>query len=378
MQRIHRFDYFRHVLLFVTLVATVGCSDRSPTKIGFIGGLSGHNADTGINGRNGASLAIELFNRAGGINGRAVILLEKDDAQSSEIAARSAEELAQEGVEAVIGPFTSSMAATIVPILEKKSIVVVSPTITSMAFFGRNDHLFRINRTTRDNTRDYATHMVRRGDRRISIAYDTRNKSFAASWIKEFEAVAAELGLTVVNAVPYESRQDTAFDQVVASMVAAKPDSLFFISGALDVPRLVQQARKLAPRMKLAASEWAGTEELLRFGGEIVEGLLIILNYDPTDQSPRYREFADAYFQKFRKAPGYSAAMAYDATTVVLSAMKQRSRGQSMKDAIAQSGPYEGVQQQIVFDANGDTQRKVYVTEVRHGRFVPIPLEAGK
>lgn len=35
-------------------------------------------------------------------------------------------------------------------------------------------------------------------------------------------------------------------------------------------------------------------------------------------------------------------------------------------------GPYQGLQQQISFDATGDTPRKVFFTEIRDGRFVPL------
>lgn len=56
----------------------------------------------------------------------------------------------------MIGPFTGGMAEAIVPITGKAGIFQVSPTITSMAFHGKDDNLFRINRTTRDNAQDYA------------------------------------------------------------------------------------------------------------------------------------------------------------------------------------------------------------------------------
>lgn len=72
----------------------------------------------------------------------------------------------QAGVGAVIGPFTSSMAAVIVPILGQAGIFEVSPTITSMSFHGQDGNLFRINRTTRDNARDYARTLVSLGQPR--------------------------------------------------------------------------------------------------------------------------------------------------------------------------------------------------------------------
>jgi branched-chain amino acid transport system substrate-binding protein len=348
------------------------CSKPEPIQIGFIGGLSDRNSDNGQSGQNGVILAVEQFNREGGLNGRTVELVSRDDAQDKVVAAKAASELVEARVEAVIGPFTSGMAAVIVPVTGQAGIFQISPTITSMDFYGKDDNLFRINRTTRDNAQDYAKVMLGRGQRHIAVAYDLRNKNFTESWLKEFRSAVTAAGAALAAEVPYESGADTPFDQVVQTMLRGKPDSLFFISGALDVARLAQQARKLAPKLPIGASEWAATEQLVELGGNVVEGLLIVQNYDHEDQSPRFREFSDAYFKRFQRNPGYSSVSAYDAATVVLTALKNRSKGESMKAAALRAGPYKGLQQQIVFDANGDTTRKVFFTEIRGGRYVQI------
>jgi branched-chain amino acid transport system substrate-binding protein len=350
----------------------VGCSKPEPIQIGFVGGLSDRNSDNGQSGQNGVILAVEQFNREGGLNGRTVELVSRDDAQDKAVAAKAASELVEARVEAVIGPFTSGMAAVIVPVTGQAGIFQISPTITSMDFYGKDDNLFRINRTTRDNAQEYAKVMLGRGQRHIAVAYDLRNKNFTESWLKEFRSAVTATGATLAAEVPYESGADTPFDQVVQTMLRGKPDSLFFISGALDVARLAQQARKLAPTLPIGASEWAATEQLVELGGNVVEGLLIVQNYDHEDQSPRFREFSDAYFKRFQRNPGYSSVSAYDAATVVLTALKSRNKGESMKAAALRAGPYKGLQQQIVFDANGDTTRKVFFTEIRGGRYVQI------
>ena len=136
------------------------------------------------------------------------------------------------------------MAEVIVPITGKAGVFQISPTITSMAFYGKDDNLFRINRTTRDNAQDYAKVMVGLGQRKIAVAYDTRNRNFTESWLNEFRTAIATEKAAVAVAVPYESATDTDFAQVIGQMLAANPDSLFFISGALDVARFAQAARE--------------------------------------------------------------------------------------------------------------------------------------
>lgn len=360
------------ILALLGALLLAGCGPQEPIRIGFIGGLSDRNSDNGQAGLNGIMLAVEEFNRAGGSDGRLVELIARDDAQNRETAAKSANELVAAKVEAVIGPFTSGMAEVIVPITGQAGIFQVSPTITSMAFYGKDDNLFRINRTTRENARDYAQVMVGRGQRRIAVAYDMRNRNFTESWLAEFRTAVDAQGAEIAVAVPYESSADTDFEQVVSQLLASRPDSLFFISGALDVARLAQQSRKLAPAMPIGASEWAATEQLVELGGTLVDGLLIVQNYDRDDVSPRFKAFSDAYLKRFSRTPGYSSVSAHDAATVVLAALKKRRGGQSLKAAALSAGPYQGLQQQIVFDANGDTQRLVFFTEIRSGRYVKV------
>lgn len=356
----------------VLAMALAGCGSKEVITIGFIGGLSGPNSDNGQAGQNGVILAVEQFNRAGGVDGRMVELIARDDAQNKETAAKSARELVALKVDAVIGPFTSSMAEAIVPITGEAGVFQVSPTITSMDFYGKDDNLFRINRTTRINAQDYAKAMVKRGERQVAVAYDLRNRNFTESWLKEFRTALAAAGGDVVIAVPYETGDNVDFAKVIGDMLSSRPGSLFFISGALDVARLAQQARKLAPTLPIGASEWAATEQLIELGGEVVEGLLIMQNHNKDDESPRFKEFSNAYFKRFQRNPGYSSAMAYDAATVVLSALRHRRQGETVKQAALRVGPYQGLNEVIVFDANGDTQRKVYFTEIRGGRYVQL------
>ena len=358
--------------LVASSVLLFGCGPEAPLRVGFIGGLSDRNSDNGQAGHNGVILAVEQVNRAGGINGRKVELVSRDDAQNRETAARSADELAAEKVEAVIGPFTSAMAAALVPVLAKTDTLVISPTITSMDFFGKDDNLVRINRSTRDNATDYARVLFGRGQRRIAVAYDIRNRSFTESWLKEFRKAFTDVGGTLAAEVPYESRPDVDFSDVVGKMLKGQPDGLLYIAGGIDVARLAQQSRRQAPKLPVSASEWAATEQLLELGGKVVDGLVIVQNYNREDDSPRFRAFREAYFKRFQKDPGYSSVSAYDAATVLFDALRKREAGETVKAAVLRSGPYQGLQQQIVFDANGDTQRKVFFTEISEGRFVLI------
>ena len=104
-------------LLFAGLTA---CSPKPPIEIGFLGGLSGKFSDLGTATRNGALLAVELVNLSGGVDGRKLHLLELDDKQSVESALQAMEEFQKQGVVAVVGPSTSSIAVAVTPVADRQ------------------------------------------------------------------------------------------------------------------------------------------------------------------------------------------------------------------------------------------------------------------
>ncbi len=358
--------------LIPAILLAAACSQDEPLAVGFVGGLSGPNASVSLEGLNATRLAIDHANREGGIRGRRLELVVEDDGQDPTRALEAAQRLAAAGVVAVIGPFTSTITATVAPELQSRDILVISPTATALGLHGRDDNLVRINRTTRDNARDYAATLARRGLRRIAVAYDTRNDAFTLSWATEFEAALRERGGVLAANVPYASGPGADFRSVVDTLVAARPDGLLFVSGATDTARLAKEARIVSPRLPVAASEWAATEDLAEIGGEAIEGLLIVQAYDRDDRSPRYREFRDAYASRFRRPPGYSSVAAWDAVTVLVEGLRRAAPGETAKRAVLGHGPYPGLQQEIAFDANGDTTRRVFFTQVREGRYEPL------
>lgn len=360
------------IAALLTCLLPSACTRPEPVQIGFIGGLTGINSDNGQAGLNGVTLAIEQCNSEGGVQGRKVELLWRDHGQDPAAAAQGARELGMVPVEALIGPYTSAMAAATLPVTKAAGVFQISPTITSMDFHGKDDNLFRINRTTRDNGRDYAAMLARRGQHHVAVAYDTRNRSFSESWLKEFRAQVQAGGHRLAAEVPFASSDKAQYEAVVRRMLAHRPDGLLFIAGAVDTANLALQARRQAPTLRLSAAEWAATEQLIELGGRVVEGLLIAQNFDRDEASDRFRHFSDAYFKRFQRKADYSAVSSYDAATVVLGALRRRQKGQSMKEAVLAAGPFQGLQQTIVFDPNGDTERKVYFTEVRNGRYTKI------
>ena len=357
-------------LLLLLLVAA--CSPPEPIKLGFLAGLTGRNADIGLAGRNGALLAVEQANAKGGIHGRPVELLLRDDEQRAEAATAAVEQLAAANVEAVIGPMLSTVALAVLPVAEKRGMVMVSPTVTATELSGKDDLFFKVVSTTRVNTKRSAEAQYARGLRRIAVAYDLSNRAYTTDWLRDFRQAFEKLGGQVVATAEFTSGQASGYAEVVRGLGQTRPDGLLFIANAVDVVQLIQQARKQNLGQPIIGVTWAATEQLLELGGRTVEGFHVTQFFNREDTSPRYLAFREAYRARFNQEPGFATVASYDATQATLEALSRRTPEQNLKQALLASGPYQGLQEQWNFDRYGDAERKAYVTEVRNGRFVVV------
>lgn len=353
------------------LLVLAGCAPPPPLKLGFLAGLSGRGADLGTAGRNGALLAVDEANARGGIHGRPVELVVRDNEQDAAAITAALEYLAADGVVAIIGPLLSSVAQTAVPVADKLGLIMVSPSVTASEFANKDDLFFRVASTTRDNTRRSAEAQYARGLRRIAIAYDLSNRAYTTDWRNEFRQAFEQLGGQIVAAVEFTSGQDAGYADVVRQLGQTRPDGLLLIANAVDTVHLIRQARNQGLAQPMIGVTWAATEQLLELGGRTIEGFHVTQFFNREDSSPRYVAFRAAYRARFRQEPGFVSVVSYDATQATLEALTRQGK-QSLKQALLTSGPYQGLQEQWNFDRFGDAGRRAFVTEVRNGRFVLI------
>ncbi len=350
-----------------------GCGEKETIRIGFVSGISGKNADLGVGGRNGALFAVEQINAAGGINGHPVELIIRDDQQSTETARRVTQELIDLKVEAIIGPFTSSIAMEMAPLVNKANLVLISPTVTTTQLTGMDDFFFRVCGTTEDYARKNARYSYeKRGFRKASVIYDIGNRSYTESWLRSFQKNFEELSGTIVRTVPFSSGPNLALMPLAQQLLETRPDFILIISNVVDSSMIAQQVKKLDPTIPLSMSEWASTERLIELGGQAVEGAQVCQFLDRLNVAPRYLDFLKGFRERFGQEPGFFTVCSYDSVFVLSEALSRRRPGENLKEILLKGGPFQGCQFPIQFDATGDTVRDTYVSIIRDGQYVTV------
>lgn len=360
------------VACLLAFFVLTGCGPREPLRIGFLAGLSGNVADLGEAGRNGAQIAIEEINRAGGINGRQVELIVRDDTQTPEKAIAAANELIAAHVEAIVGPMTSAMAEVVLPLAQRAGIVLVSPTVTARKFFGQDDNLFLVMSSTQEEARlsaDY--HFKESGVRRVAAIYDLKNLAYTESWLREFTVAFQQLGGDVLP-FAFESSPDANFGAIVRHALNKRPDAILLITSAVDAARFSQKVRDRDPQVLLFASQWAATDRLIELGGNAVEGMVLHNYFDRGSKAEGMAHLRSVYVERFQREPGFAGVAAYDATRAVLQGLARRQGGEPLRDALLMRGPFAGAENGVSFDRFGDSRRIPHIAVVRDGQFVTV------
>jgi branched-chain amino acid transport system substrate-binding protein len=358
-------------LALATMPWLPGCAKR-PLSIGFLGGLTGPASDLGVAGRDGAQLAIEQVNLAGGLNGQAVVLVEVDDRQLADRMPLAAERMQAEGVVAVIGPMTSSMAAHWIPLAQQARLLTVSPTVTSTDFSGQDDHFFRVCSSTRDYASISAEHHVRQGGwKRYALVRDDSNAAYTRSWAEHFATALNGLGAEVVHQQVYRlSSHGDSLAPYLQMALAYQPDALVVVANAIDTANIAQLLRKENKTLPMLTAEWAATEQLIELGGRAVQGLYVAQYFDRQGQQPAFLAFRQAFLARYGRQPGFAEVGAFDATGMILQAIRQRQGKEALRDTVRRLRRFEGLQQTIEFDDFGDASRKLYITRIDNGRYV--------
>lgn len=365
-------------LPLLLLVAAIGgfclalpaCTEQTPLKIGFIGGLTGRSADLGVAGRDAVILAIEEQNRAGGIAGRPLELVVRDDRQEDASARLAFQELIDEEVVAIIGPMTSSVAMAIKPQLDLAEIVTVSPTVKTDQLNGLDDFFLRVTTPLSRNARRTAEHAVQKLRlKKFAVVYDTSNRAFTETWLNHFRQALEEQGGRVIAPLDFSSQPEAEFLPIAEQLLAAQPDGALLLSNAMDTALLAQQIRKLGSAVPLFASEWAFTSDLLSFGGRAVNGMISFHSFHATSQQERYLVFKEKFARRFGYPPSFATVLAHDATTYLLAGLASNPSRQGLKETLLKLDNFPGLQSEFHVDQYGDVERRLFLTRVEDGQF---------
>lgn len=320
----------------------------------------------GAMNRRGIELAVEHINRAGGVRGRKLEIVMRDDEGSGEKAARIAAEFVRDPrMTAVIGHVNSGAMVAAAKVYDRQ-MPAVATTASSPDLTGISPWVFRVISSDSTNGLDIARFASSRGRRRAAILYenDSYGRGLADSFRRSF--VGEVIGIDPILGT------QTDFEPQVAWLRRQAPDVVFVAGTEASGIAFLREARRQGFEADFIGGDgWTG---IVTDPGAS-EGAFVGAPFANSDPRPEAQRFVKAFQERYKRPPDGNAALAYDATFLVASAIEAAGPDrEAVRDHLAgltEATAFPGVTGSIRFRADGDPVGKgIVITRVRRGDLV--------
>jgi branched-chain amino acid transport system substrate-binding protein len=366
------------LLIFLLAIVAAGCGGGSPSasqeiSLGLTAPMTGDYAEYGTVFKNAAELAIEKVNAKGGVNGKKLKLVVGDSKADPKEAANIAQKFVSDSnIMAVIGDFTSTAALAGAPIYQKSGLVQLSPTSSHPDFTKQGNYIFRNIASQAVEGPALADYVVKDiNKKKVAIVYIKNDWGIVAH--EFFMKKAKELGADIVAVEPYLPEQGKDFSAIITKIKEQKPDLIYLGMMYTDGALFAQQVKKADLNVTLAGTGALYSSELLKLGGAAVEGLYLTVSFYPEDTRPEVQDFVKSYQEKYGKLPTQFAAQAYDATNLIIEALKKGATDRkSLRDNLAGIKDFPGVTGTTTFDENRDVNKTLSRLIIKDGKYLPF------
>jgi len=308
-------------LLTAGIAASVPAQAQDTVKIGMVEPLTGSVAYNGKSVVEGAKLAVEEMNAAGGILGKKIELIIEDGQCTPANSVNATEKLVQKDkVAAIVGAFCSSATAAIMPVAQKYKIPLITGVSSQASLTEQgNPYFFRAAETDALMARAFAKILA--NDLKLSkVAYIGVNDDWGRGGVAEFSRDLSELGVKTVL-TEYFDHGTTDFFTLLTKLRAAKPDGVFVAAETQDGSILVKQIREMGLDAKVfGVGSWA-TADFINLAGKAAEGIHAAVPYASSMESPRNQTFVKNYEAKYGVKPGKYGAAGYNALNITAQAI---------------------------------------------------------
>ncbi len=277
--------------------------------------------------RSGWTLAVEEINAAGGVLGRPLETVHRDDAGRPEDAVRLAGELIfAERVELLAGGFLSNVGLAIADFANqnRRLYLASEPLSDALVWSQGNRYTFRLRASTYMQSAMLVEQAAQLPARRwVTVAPNYEYGQSAVRWFKELLARAKPDVEFVAEQFPALGRIDAG--ATVQALEAARPEAIFNVTFGPDLASFVRQGniRGLFEDRAVVSLLTGEPEYLDPLGPETPEGW-IVTGYPWSDlDTPVHRQFREAYIARWTSYPRLGSVVGYDAVQAIAAAIRR-------------------------------------------------------
>ena len=355
-----------------------------PIKVGTIFPLSGGAGPNGQAVTNAIKVMAEMLNAQGGVLGRQIAVISKDDESTPAVGVSRANELISEKVDLIIAAWNSPVVLAMQPVIARANILDITAVAKADPILSGegNPYAIRINSSNGQDAGVIARALVQTlGAKRIGFL--TQSDAYGNGAQAAIEQELGKLGkpyeVVVTEKFPFKQID---FRVQLANVKQAKPDAVVAINAAESsgMPALIQQYRQAGIDAKLVAAVGTILPTVFKVAGDATDGIIssdiYFSDIEPFTKIPENVQFVQAYRKAHGEAPDKGAALGAQALVVwarAATATKSLDR-KTVAEAIRGktiSGTLFG---DVAFLPNGQMQSRHVVFKVVDGKTMKIEV----
>jgi branched-chain amino acid transport system substrate-binding protein len=383
------------------LLMMSGCSGGGDTptdtlRIGTIFSTTGPAASAGISSLEAATLAVEEINAAGGVLGRPLELINRDDRNDPDRGREAAQALVALGVPVILGALASEVTLSASEVSRDAQIVQISASATApdITTAVDNGYLFRTCPSDILQSRLVAQRAVAKSFRRVAVIHVPG--AYGAGFASAFETAFTALGGTVTSRAEYVEGQ-TSYVDLLTEVYTGNPEAIVLVGYPVEASQII---RDYLSGFLIRGTFWFFSDAL-----EDPEFITAVgasgftFAHEGTGpvatDTASYRAFQTAYRNKYGKESILPIdTSAYDAVYLAALALEaaEQVEGSSLRDqltAVSRDGTplgpteyrqaveairaqqdvnFEGASGPVDLDANGDVVSPYHIWRISGGR----------
>ncbi|NEX64736.1 ABC transporter substrate-binding protein [Noviherbaspirillum galbum] len=342
-----------------------------PIKIGLMAESTGANAEAGVYQINGAKMALEEINKAGGVLGRQLELRIEDNQSSNPGSVLAISKLTSGGdITALIGSVRSTQIQAVAPTVMKAGLPMVVGGTDYGLTHSNNPWIFRARPNDSYSAKviaDYGVNTLKL--KKWAIVHST--DAFGNGGKTLLTEALKGMGITPVTVQGFTSNSQD-FTPIVLAIKQGGADVLTsYIANSTDVGIFAKQLRQLGVNVPYVGSPSVSTDTAMKLAGNALYGTYSIADF-AVDSSPEAQEYAKRYKEKYKLEPDLYSAWAYDAVQVLALAIKNANstKPDDIKKALHAIKGYKGAEGTYNFDKNGDGLHGYNIVKNENGKIV--------
>ncbi|MBU6504239.1 MAG: ABC transporter substrate-binding protein [Betaproteobacteria bacterium] len=345
-------------VLGVSLVAVaLGAMAAEPIKVGLSGPFTGGSSPMGLSMRDGVRLATEEINKAGGVLGRKIQLIERDDEAKNERGVQVTQELiSREKVVADVGFINTGVALASQRFYEEAKIPVINNVATGSLITKqflppeyKDNYVFRT--SANDGIQSHMIveeAIIKRKFTKVAILADSTN--YGQLGREDLEKALAARGVKPVAVEKFNIKDTDMTAQLLRAKEAGAQAILTYGIGP-ELAQIANGMAKLGWKVPMIGSWTLSMANFIDNAGANSNGARMPQTFIQEPNTPKRKAFIDAYVKAYHPANGripspVSAAQGYDSMYLLAAAIKQAGTtdGPAVRAALEDlKQPVEGV-----------------------------------